>query len=171
MDRLLSFLQVNVIAFLLWGVAFFAWKDYLTHPHRRVTVEGLAHTTGPVAHLDGMMSLPSGSRTGYWLMLEGPRRDFDVPLGLDYGKITSEVREGTQVTVGYGPEVDPAAATATAFSLKRGDTEYLSPDVLVRSYNEALDRKLRLAAGCTLGGFVALGLVWLVRNRLLRRRA
>lgn len=170
MDRFFSFLRVNVIALLCWCVAFFAWKDLYTHPHRKVTVEGLVYTTGPVDQLAGTVSLPSGTQAGYWMMLVDPRRDFTIPLGLDFRKLAREAPKGTQVTVGHSPEVDPASsgATVVAFSLKRGDREYLSPGSLIRSYNEAIDRKLRLAIGCTLGGFAALGLVWWIRKRFFR---
>lgn len=167
-DRVFRFVQINALAFLCWAVAFMFWKDYLTQPHQRVSVETLAHTTGPVRHLQGMMSLPSGSRTGYWLMLEEPRRDFTVPLGVDFRKLSSETSEGTQLTVGYSPEVDPGSSTAEVFSLKRGDVEYLSPDVLVRGYNESLDSKITRAILTTLGGFVALGLVWVIRKKVFR---
>lgn len=168
MDRIFGFLRVHVLAYLCWIVAFIAWKDYLTHPHQRLTVEGLAHTTGPVHRLAGIASLPSGSRTGYWLMLEEPRRDFNLSLGLDFRKVESEVHEGSQVTVAYDPEVDPEKSTADAFSFKLGDTEYLDPDILVRSHNQALDKQQRLAIGATLGGFAALALVELIRRKLFR---
>lgn len=166
MDRVFSFLKINALAFLCWAVAFFAWKDYLTHPHARVTVESLVYTTGPVKHLAGTISLPSGSQAGYWLMLSDPRRDFNIPLGLDMQKLARDAPEGTALTVGHSPEVDPASASATAFSLRRGDVEYLDPPALIRSYNGALDGKVRLAGGCTAGGFVLLGLVWWIRKRL-----
>lgn len=171
MDKALRFLQVNALALLCWAVAFFFWKDYLTHPHQRVTVEGLAHTTGPLHRLDSMVSLPSGSRSGYWLMMESPRRDFNVSLGLNIREASDELREGTEVTVGYSPEVEPEASTADAFSLKRGDKEYLSPELQVKSYNDALDRKQRMAIYTTVGGFVALGLVELIRRKLRGRKA
>lgn len=167
-DRVFRFLQINALAFLCWGVAFMFWKDYLTHPHQKVSLETLAYTTGPVKHLSGIASLPSGSRTGYWLMLEEPRRDFNVSLGVDFRKLTGETSEGTQLTVGYSPEVDPRSSTADAFSLKRGDVEYLHPEISIRSYNESLDTKVTRAILTTLGGFVALGLVWVIRKKVLR---
>lgn len=166
MDRVFTFLKINVLAFLCWGVAFFAWKDYLTHPHAKVTPEGLVYTTGPLKHLAETVSLPSGSQAGYWLMLSDPRRDFNVPRGLDARKLAREAPEGTQVTVGHSPEVDPAGATAAAFSLTHGDTEYLDPPALIRSYNAALDGKVRLAGGSTAGGFVLLGLMMWIRKKL-----
>lgn len=171
MNKVLGFLQINAIALLLFCVAFFFFKDYFGRPHQRVTVESLAHTTGPMKYLSSTMSLPSGYQTGYWLMLENPRRDFNVPLGLSYRDATDDLHEGAEVTVGYSPEVDPATSTAAAFSLKRGDKEYLSPESLVRSYNGALDKQLRNGILCAAGGFVALGLVWLVRRWLAARKA
>lgn len=173
MDRIFAFIQVNALTLLCWSVAFFAFKDYLSHPHQKVTVEALAHTSGPVKHLAGTASLPSGFQTGYWLMLDDPRRDFAVPLALDYRKLADEVHEGTIVTVGYSPEVNPEKAkeSVAAFSLKRGDVEYLPTDTLVRAYNASLDKKLRLAEGCTLGGFLALGVVWAVRRKMRQRAA
>jgi hypothetical protein len=103
-------------------------------------------------------------------MLDGPRRDFNVPLGIEYRR-TEELREGTMVTVGYGPEVDPEHSTADAFSLVVGGVEYLSPESAARSYNEALDSKVRLAGGTTAGGFAALALVELLRRKLRAKRS
>ena len=167
-DKVLRFLQINALAFLCWVVAFMFWKDYLTQPHQKVSLETLAYTTGPMKHFSGMASLPSGSRTGYWLMLEEPRRDFDVSLGVDLEKLGRQMPEGTVLTVGYSPEVDPVSRTAQAFSLKRGEVECLHPEVSIRSYNESLDTKVTRAILTTLGGFVALGLVWVIRKKVFR---
>lgn len=169
-NKAFDFLRVHVLAYGLFLLAFFAWKSYLTAPHQRVTVESLVYTTGPVKHFSGMASLPSGSRTGYWLMLEDPRRDFDVSLGIDYRDLQDRLHEGTQVTVGHSPEVDPAKSTAQAFSFKLGDKEYLTPDVQVRGYNAALDKQLRLAVGATAGGFLALAIVEVIRRKLRSRQ-
>lgn len=168
MNKAFDFLRVHVLAYGLLLVAFFSWKSYLKAPHQRMTVESLAHTTGPVKYLNGMVSLPSGSRTGYWLMLENPRRDFNVSLGLGREE-QDAIHEGSQVTVGYSPEVDPEKSTADAFSLKLGERELLSPDIAVRGYNEALDKQQRLAIGTTIGGLVAFAVVELIRRKLRRR--
>lgn len=168
MDRIFNLLRVHVLAYFCWLLAFFFWKDYLTHPHQRVSVESLAYTTGPVKNLSGLVSLPSGSRSGTWLMLDSPRRDFDLPSALD--SRLRDMKEGTEVTIGYSPEEDPARATAQAFSLKLRGEECLSPDILVRGYNEALDRKQRNAIGATAAGFLALAIVEIVRRKLAARR-
>lgn len=167
-DRVFGFLRVHVIAYVCFILAFFAWKDYLGKPHRRVAVESLAWTTGPVGQFSGMVSLPSGFQSGNWMMLENPRRDFDVALGIDRDA-KEKLSKGAVVTVGYSPEEDPAKATAQAFSLKLGDRELLDPDIQVRGYNAALDKKLRFAIWTTAGGVVALVVVELVRRRLFKR--
>jgi hypothetical protein len=164
MSRLFNFLQINALALLCFLVAGNFWKDYLQHPHRELTRADLVATTGSVKAFQGLVSLPSGTSAGYWLLLRDPSRSFNLPNGIDYRELQDRLTEGSEVAVTYSPEVDPTKQEAMAFSLVLKGKDYLDPDARIASYNRSLAEKRRDATLTTLAGFAALGLVWVLRK-------
>ncbi len=169
MDKVFAFLQVNALALLCFIVAGSFWKSYLEEPHRHLDRGDLVETTGPVKQMSGLVSLPSGSGAGTWLLLRDPERQFSLPTGLAYETGKDGLSEGSEVTVAYSPEVDPTKRQADAFSLRWKGKDYLDPDRMIASYNRHLGEKRQRAILATLAGFVALGLVWVVRKVIFPR--
>lgn len=169
-DRLFRFLQINALALLCFMVAGNFWKDYLQHPHREIARADLVEATGQVESMQGLVSLPSGTGAGTWLLLRDPKRSFRLPQGIPY-QISKDghLAEGDEVTVAYSPEVDPAKVEADAFSFRWKGKDYLTPDDQIASYNRRIAGKRRTAILTTLAGFAALGLVWVIRKVVFPR--
>jgi hypothetical protein len=170
MDRLFSFVRLHTLAFLCWGVAFFFWKDYFTHPHHAVTRAELVAFTGTFSQAGTLISLPSGSQSGNYLLLENAARSLN-PGHIDDFRAVQQTPKGTSVTVAHSPEVDPTSAgdAAVIFSLRIEGKEHIDTDAQITSYNARLEKKRRDATFTTLGGFALFGLVAWIRKRFLKR--
>ena len=169
MDKVFAFLQVNALALLCFLVAGSFWKSYFEAPHRHLERGDLVETTGPVKAMNGLVSLPSGSGAGTWLLLRDPERQFSLPTGLAYQTGKDGLTEGSEVTVAFSPEVDPTKVQAEAFSLRWKGKDYLDPDTMIASYNRHVAKMRQRAILTTLAGFAALGLVWVIRKVIFPR--
>ncbi|MFO0760985.1 MAG: hypothetical protein U0359_31195 [Byssovorax sp.] len=171
MNRFFNTLRLHTLALLCWCVAFFMWKDYLTHPHHRVTRGELVSFSGTFSQAGTLISLPSGYASGNYILLKEAQRSLSPGYFDDFRAFEQSTREGEPVTVLHSPEVDLRASgdAAVVFSVVTGGKEHIDTEAQIRSYNEHLDRRLRDASLTTLGGFVLFGLVWGIKRRFFDR--
>jgi len=170
MNRIAALLRVHALTFFCWAIAFFFWKDYLTHPRQTVTRQDLVSFSGELEQAGTYISLPSGATGPHYLMLKGANRMFDVPFVKDFDEIV-DAPKGTPITVTHSREVDPSISGegVVPFSLQYNGKEYIAQDEAIDSYNKRLTGKRNTAAVLTLGGFGLLGIMEFIRRRFLRR--
>jgi hypothetical protein len=168
MDKLFNRLRLHALALLAGIVAVLMWKDYFTHPHHPVTAGQLTELSGELTLSGHLVSLPSGSGAGSFVLLKESQRSFDVP-GSNYD-FNNEVPKGARVTVTYSPEEDVSRSgeSVSIFSLKYKEKDYLASMDRVASFNENIATKRNRALGWTAGAFLAFGLVEVVRRRFLK---
>ena len=169
MDKLFSLLKLHSLAIMAFVVAFLFWKDYLTHPHQKVEKGKLAHITGTLSQAGNNISLPSGSSAGHYIILKEANTTF-IPTKIDFGDFINEVPEGATITMSYSPEENPQITNEgiKIFSLKYNNKEYITDADDVEWYNNALDKKRNTAIYTTLAGFLAIGLVEIIRRKFLK---
>ena len=78
--------------------------------------------------------------------------------------------DSATITMAYSPEENPKVSGEgiPIFSLKYNNKEYISDADDVAWYNKAIDKKRNTAIYATLAGFLALGLVEIIRRRFLK---
>lgn len=168
MNNFLSLLKLHTLALLAFATAFFFWKDYLKQPHHKVDKNKLAHFSGTLSSAGDLVSLPSGSSSGHYIILKEANRSF-IPSGLDFGDFLDEVPDSAKITVAYNPEENPKTAGEgiAVFSLQYNNKEYITADT-VQWYNDAIDKRRNAAIYTTLAGFLAIGLVEIIRRKFLK---
>lgn len=171
LNRFFAFTRLHTLALLCWFVAALFWKDYFTHPHRQLTRGDLVSFTGTMTQVGTLISLPSGTQSGKYLLLEEAKRSLDVGYVDDFLSFQRYTPEGATLTVTHSPEVDlrTPGESATVFSIQYQGKERVDTDAQLKSYNGHIAKKLRDATFTTLGGFVLFGLVWFVHKRFLQR--
>lgn len=169
MEKILSLLKLHSLGIIAFVVAFLFWKDYLTHPHQKVEKGKLAHITGTFSQAGKTISLPSGYSNGNYIIIKEANTTF-IPAGIKYNEFTDEVPEGAKITMTYSPEENPQITGdgIKIFSLMYNNKEYMTDADDVEWYNKAIDKKRNTAIYTTLAGFLAIGLVEVIRRRFLK---
>ena len=169
MDNIFSFLKLHALALLVFIVAFLFWKDYVTHQHQKLDKDKLAHITGTLSTAGDNLSLPSGTVRGHFIIIKEAQTTF-IPSGLIFGDFIDEVPEGAKITMSYNPQENTQVAGEgiQIFSLKYNNKEYFTDADDVSSYNNAIDKRRNIAIYTTLAGFLAFGLVEIIRRRFLK---
>lgn len=169
MNDLFSLLKLHALAIMAFVAAFLFWKDYLKHPHEKIDKNKLAHITGTMSSAGNMMSLPSGTSTGHYIIIKEANTSF-IPAGINWSEFIDEVPDSAKVTMSYNAQENPQVANEgiQIFSLKYNNKEYFSEPDDVSAYNKAIDKKRNTAIYATLAGFLAIGLVEFIRRKFLK---
>jgi hypothetical protein len=118
-----------------------------------------------------LISLPSGSQSGHYLLLEESQRSLDIGHVDNFRDFQEHTPKGATLTVTHSPEVDlrSSGESATIFSLVHEGKERIDTELQIKSYNAHIEKQRNAAAVTTLGGFALFGLVWLIRKKLSAR--
>lgn len=169
MDKLFSLLKLHSLAIMAFVVAFLFWKDYLTKPHQKVEKGKLAHISGTLSGAGNTISLPSGYSSSHYIIIKEANTTF-IPVHIKWSEFVDEVADSAKITMAYSPEENPqiTGEGIPIFSLKYNNKEYISDADDVEWYNKAIDKRRNTAIYATLAGFLALGLVEVIRRRFLK---
>ena len=169
MEKVFSILKLHSLAIMAFVAAFLFWKDYLSKPHQKLESNKLAHITGTLSTAGDNLSLPSGTTRGHFIIIKEANTTF-IPTGADFSAFIDEVPQDSKITMSYNPQENPQVTNngIEIFSLKHNNKEYITNADDVSGYNKNIDKKRNTAIYATLAGFLAIGLVELIRRRFLK---
>lgn len=169
MDKLFSLLKLHALSIMAFVVAFLFWKEYLTKPHQKVAKEKLAHITGTLSQAGNTILLPSGYSSSHYIIIKEANTTF-IPAYINWSEFVDEVADSAKITMAYSPEENPKVSGEgiPIFSLKYNNKEYITETEAIEWYNKTIDKKRNTAIYATLAGFLALGLVEIIRRRFLK---
>jgi hypothetical protein len=169
MDKLFSLLKLHSLAIMAFVAAFLFWKDYLTKPHQKVEKGKLAQISGTLSGAGNNISLPSGSSSGHYIIIKEANTTF-IPARIKWSEFVDEVADSAIITMAYSQEENPkiTGEGIPIFSLKHNNKEYITETEAIEWYNKTIDKKRNTAIYATLAGFLAIGLVEVIRRKFLK---